>query len=156
TRGGTHALRAEAAWREVLPARHAGVPYACAASRAVVMEGLSPSLKGSVGYRFRQDRRDDRLAPATGSYFAFDSEVAGLLGDVRFVKSSVEAQMHVPLVDFGRSVPNTIRPVALNLCASAGCMRPYGGDRPARINDRFFLGGPLVLRGFQPFGVGPR
>lgn len=34
-------------------------------------------------------------------------------------------------------------------------MIPYGNENNLRINDRFFLGGPLTLRGFSTRGAGP-
>lgn len=39
-----------------------------------------------------------------------------------------------------------------------GAIKSYGEDdsRPARISDRFFLGGPMSVRGFNHKGIGPR
>ena len=38
---------------------------------------------------------------------------------------------------------------------AGGIMRPLHPNDEIRINDRFFLGGPLTLRGFNLKGVGP-
>lgn len=34
-------------------------------------------------------------------------------------------------------------------------MKPLATNNELKINDRFFLGGPLTLRGFNLKGVGP-
>ena len=43
----------------------------------------------------------------------------------------------------------------LQLSLAAGIMNPIFSGTKLRINDRFFLGGPLTLRGFNLKGVGP-
>ena len=85
---------------------------------------------------------------------ALRTEIAGLVGDVQFVKAEVEGQKHVaagpevfgfPILNFGFSY-------------HLGTVKSYGSDRnrPARISDRFFLGGPMNVRGFNHKGIGPR
>ena len=43
----------------------------------------------------------------------------------------------------------------MQLSLAGGVMRPLHIKDDIRINDRFFLGGPLTLRGFNLKGVGP-
>ena len=38
---------------------------------------------------------------------------------------------------------------------AGGVMRPLEANKELMINDKFFLGGPLTLRGFNLKGVGP-
>ncbi|RHY17324.1 hypothetical protein DYB25_002149 [Aphanomyces astaci] len=82
------------------------------------------------------------------------AEVAGLWGDVQFVKGEAEVQHNIPIgpVAFHHPIFNIM------LSSRVGAVHSYGADklRPARISDRFFLGGPLSLRGFNHKGVGPR
>jgi len=82
------------------------------------------------------------------------TEIAGLVGDVKFVKAEVEGQKHVALgpVVFGFPILN------LSLSYHVGTVKSYGSEqhRPARISDRFFLGGPMNVRGFNHKGIGPR
>ncbi|RQM26610.1 hypothetical protein B5M09_002373 [Aphanomyces astaci] len=85
---------------------------------------------------------------------AVSAEVAGLWGDVQFVKGEAEVQHNIPIgpVAFHHPIFNIM------LSSRVGAVHSYGTDklRPARISDRFFLGGPLSLRGFNHKGVGPR
>ena len=82
------------------------------------------------------------------------TEIAGLMGDVKFVKAEVEGQKHVALgpVLFGFPA------LSLSLSYHLRTVKSYGREqhRPARISDRFFLGGPMNVRGFNHKGIGPR
>ena len=42
----------------------------------------------------------------------------------------------------------------INWVLKGGVVFPFGGDE-VRINDKFYLGGPLSLRGFRIRGLGP-
>lgn len=80
--------------------------------------------------------------------------MSGFLGDVKFVKTEVAGQKHFSVgpVLFGLPILN------FSFSYHVGAVKSYGSDenRPARISDRFFLGGPMNLRGFNYKGVGPR
>ena len=82
------------------------------------------------------------------------TEIAGLVGDVKFVKAEVEGQKHMAAGPemFGFPILN------FSLSYHLGTVKSYGSDqnRPARISDRFFLGGPMNVRGFNHKGIGPR
>ncbi|RQM18303.1 hypothetical protein DD237_000069 [Peronospora effusa] len=82
------------------------------------------------------------------------TEIAGLVGDVKFVKAEVEGQKHVSMGPLLFGFP------ALNFSLSyhLRTVKSYGSEqnRPARISDRFFLGGPMNVRGFNHKGIGPR
>lgn len=71
-----HAVAIELASRDVLPMRHPVVPYASAASLAVVGDAR-PSVKSSLTYTYTEDRRDDAFLPTMGSYFQTTAEGAG-------------------------------------------------------------------------------
>ena len=43
----------------------------------------------------------------------------------------------------------------LQVCGSAGIVEPLHPGAKFNIPDKFFLGGPLTLRGFNLKGVGP-
>ena len=44
----------------------------------------------------------------------------------------------------------------VQMSLAGGIMKTIHPGDVIRINDRFFLGGPLTLRGFEMKGVGPR
>lgn len=124
-----------------------------ASARHVIPESSAPlalrshaghSLKSAVKYVYAHDTRDDPLTPTTGHAFTSSTELAGLGGDVRFVKQEMAAQLNLPL---GKTR------CSLNVLAKAGYLHAL--DSGSRIVDRFFLGGPGSIRGFQYNAVGP-
>ncbi|KAL6047509.1 Sorting and assembly machinery component 50 [Balamuthia mandrillaris] len=134
--GSRHQFRYEGAWREVLP-------FSDAASKIRLEAGHS--LKSSLIHRYMVDKRDDPVLPTRGWAVQSHHELAGLGGDVRFLKGETAAQVNYPL-GWGCS---------LNALAKGGFVVPLFGDK-TRVIDRFFLGGPLSLRGFEACGVGSR
>jgi outer membrane protein insertion porin family len=78
-------------------------------------------------------------------------ELAGPPGDVGFVKAEGGVAGHIPLVSGGG--------LALHATAASGFLQPitFGGIcGPPTVSDKFFVGGPMQLRGFLPTGIGPR
>ncbi|KAH9373476.1 hypothetical protein HPB48_009521 [Haemaphysalis longicornis] len=88
TPGVHHSLRWEALWRE-LSCLGPAVPF-------IVREEMGHSLKSSVKHIVTVDRRDNSILPTEGSYFRLHQELAGLGGDVGFVKHEAEFQLNVP------------------------------------------------------------
>jgi len=102
------------------------------------------SLSSSVGYTYRLDRRNQPRLPTRGFNITLRQDLAGLGGDVNYLKSEVEGEIH-----FG------FRPEwILSAQASAGYIESYGDDQ-IRAFDRFYKGGN-TFRGFDVFGIGPR
>lgn len=169
---GVHTAGYEAAWRDVAPVARSPpdamtallhldtgeVPAsgpAATPSHFVLQQGLSPSLKSALNYTYQLDGRDSPAVPSRGYFFRARSELAGVGGDARHVKLESDAKYYVPLAPA----------FTLGLALKAGMVRPWdlaggalrvGGPRPPCITDRLFLGGPMSLRGFGTFGVGPR
>jgi outer membrane protein insertion porin family len=116
-----------------------------------IVSQAGPSLKHSLSYEYRTNGRDcdDRFNPTLGMDVHGKVDVAGPPGNVGFVKMQGGASLNMPL--FG--------PWALHGSFQAGILRSlaFGGlCGPASISDRFFVGGPMQLRGFVPAGIGPR
>ena len=81
------------------------------------------------------------------------AELAGPPGDVGYGKMEGGSSVHVPLLIAGdHSV------LSLHGNCAGGYMKPLfsGLCRGPTISDRFFVGGPMQLRGFLPAGIGPR
>lgn len=109
----------------------------------LIREQEGTSVASSVGHTLTHDKRDSRLKPTEGYIIQFGQEVAGLGGDVHYLKHTFNYGYYWPLwSDWVASV--NVR---------EGHIAGLGED--VRINDRFFLGGSS-LRGFEPGGVGPR
>jgi len=101
-------------------------------------------LTSLVGYALNTDRRNDPANPTRGWRGSFRQDIAGVGGDVNYVKTEVEAGWY-----YG------IRPKwRVTVEGSAGYIDGWGGDG-VRINDRFFKGGNS-FRGFETAGMGPR
>ena len=138
--------------RDVAPRKHAELPYACSASHEVV--ALSgPNLTHSLSWEVRSNGEylDDRFQPTAGIDWFSKMEVAGPPGDVGFAKAQGGASIHIPLVAEGA--------VAVHGTCAGGFLQALdfkGMCKPPTISDRFFVGGPMSLRGFLPAGIGPR
>jgi outer membrane protein insertion porin family len=98
-----------------------------------------------VGYTIQADHRNDPIRPTRGWRGSFRQDIAGLGGDVNYIRSEVEGSWF-----HGFGGPRWV----LTASGSAGIVNPWAGDT-VRINDRFFKGGNN-FRGFETAGIGPR
>ncbi len=135
--------------RYVLRSDNVEVPASyCTAGNYQVSRSLCDQqgtyLTSMVGYGFSIDRRNDPLNPTRGYYGNFTQDVAGLGGDVHYVKSELDVGWyHGFNKDFIFSVNgNAGYAYALN-------------NESIRVNDRFYKGGNS-FRGFKTAGIGPR
>ncbi|PCJ60405.1 MAG: outer membrane protein assembly factor BamA [Rhodospirillaceae bacterium] len=99
-------------------------------------------LGHSIGY----DKRDNALKPTEGYFGVLRTDVAGLGGNVKFLRNNLSGGYFYSLDDDRKWV------VSLR---SAVAYVARLGSADIRISDRFFLGGDN-LRGFENSGVGPR
>ena len=101
-------------------------------------------LNSSAGYTLLVDRRNDPVRPTRGWTGSLRQDLAGIGGDVNYVKSEADISAYWGIT------PEWI----VTTTASTGYISGWGGD-PIRINDRFFKGGNS-FRGFETAGIGPR
>ncbi len=101
------------------------------------------SLESSVSHELLWDSRDSRFDPHEGFALRLRNEIAGLGGDVFYLKSAVGGEYHYPLAEKW----------TLSVDAEVGNIIGLGQD--TRISDRHFVGGNNC-RGFEFAGVGPR
>ncbi len=109
----------------------------------LIREQEGSATTSLVGQTFEYDARDNRIDPSEGFVLRFRQELAGVGGDVRYIRHTSR---------YGKYWPIREDWVA-SLLVRQGHILGLGQD--VRINDRFFLGGNS-LRGFRPAGVGPR
>jgi outer membrane protein insertion porin family len=102
-------------------------------------------VTSQVGYTFRMDKTNDPIVPSAGYDFTLSQSFAGLGGDVNFHRTTLRAGTYKRL------------PFRLigSLKFNGGYVDSFDDDG-VRINDRFFLGGNRIIRGFDVAGVGPR
>src|SRR5262245_16732090 len=101
------------------------------------------TLSSVVGQELTYDRRDNRFNPTEGYVVRLRNDVAGLGGDVRYLRSRLGAGYWYPVTSS----------VTASLNGEIGYI--FGFNQDVRITDAFFLGGS-TLRGFETAGVGPR
>lgn len=97
-----------------------------------------------VGYGLRVDRRNDPLRPTRGFYVDLSQDLAGVAGDVNYLRTEVGGGWY-----YGFN-----KDFVLQFTGTAGYIDGWGGDS-VRINDRFYKGGNS-FRGFEVAGLGPR
>ncbi len=98
----------------------------------------------SVGYGLAYDTRDNRKLPTSGSSFVLAQDFAGPGGDVRYIKSTIDARTYY------KAAEN----ITLVGRATAGSITGWGGQ-DVRLLDMYYLGNETV-RGFATAGIGPR
>jgi outer membrane protein insertion porin family len=114
-----------------------------------IQEQEGETLLSQIGTTLAYDVRDSRIEPRQGYVIRVGSDVAGLGGDVQYIRMRGDVAGYIPLERiFGD--PDYV----LALQGGVGWLVPWGND-PERIVDRFFLGGDN-LRGFALAGAGPR
>lgn len=108
-----------------------------------IREQEGERISSSIGYQLVYDIRDDRLEPTSGYIVRLSQDVAGLGGQVRYLKTAIDYSYYYPL------------PAGWIASVSLRDGYVFGIGQDVGIADRFFLGGSS-FRGFQPGGVGPR
>ena len=117
-----------------------------------LVDGVSPYVQqqagsfttSSVTHMLAYDRRDSKVEPTSGYLLREGNEVAGLGGQAFYVRNSAGAYYFYPLAE----------EITFMQSLNAGIITSYNG-RPARITERFQLGGDTV-RGFANYGISPR
>ncbi len=102
-------------------------------------------LTSLVGYTFNWDRRNDPLEPTGGFDFSLSQNLAGIGGDVKYLRTELTAATYRGLFKGFRASARF----------SGGYIFPFGDNDSLRINNRFFKGGNS-FRGFDIAGLGPR
>ena len=109
-----------------------------------VKEAEGISIVSSVGYTVAYDSRNIPSAPSSGYFASFSQDLAGLGGDVNFIRSVVDARAYYPITN----------KITLVGRGQAGNIQGWGGEE-VRLSDLFFKGGETI-RGFKRAGYGPR
>lgn len=98
----------------------------------------------SIGYNVLYDTRDNKRRPTSGMVFSLAQDLAGVGGDVRYIRSVGEVKGYYPVSE---TVTGQMR-------AGGGTITGWGGQ-DVRLLDMFYKG-PDIVRGFATAGIGPR
>ena len=105
-------------------------------------------LTSSLRFGLSLDHRDNRLFPTKGGYHSAKVEIADdalTLSQNEFAKYDAETRWYFPL--FWHFV--------LRLNAELGYVHSVDANKPVPLFERYFVGGPLTVRGFDRFSLGP-
>ncbi len=119
-------------------------PQFTTALSEAICDATGEDISSIIGYVLTHDRRNDPLRPTRGFNVSLAQDVAGLGGNINYLRSQLNGGIYRGLL------PEVIA----SFTVQAGYIFPLSGDE-IRINDRFFRGGN-TFRGFDIAGVGPR
>jgi outer membrane protein insertion porin family len=103
-----------------------------------------PAWVSSVGDTITYNTLDNNKMPTTGINSQLKQDLAGLGGDVKFLRTTEDVRYYQAL---NSDVVSLVR-------AQGGYITGWGGQQVPLINS--FFGGPSMVRGFAPNGFGPR
>src|SRR6266568_2196558 len=102
------------------------------------------TLTSAVGYSLNYNTLDNNKNPTDGLLIDWKQDFAGVGGDVKYIKSAIDAKYYTPLV---ADIVGLIH-------LQGGMLNQFGGSE-LRMLDHFQMG-PNLVRGFAPNGIGPR
>ena len=113
-------------------------------------DAIGNRVTSSVGYSLAFDNLNDRRRPTAGRRFVFSQDIAGLGGEVKYIKTRAEGHQYFQIV----------KGLVLSINGEGGYIKSLEGSRGSgidkvRLTDRFFLGQP-EFAGFDIRGIGPR
>lgn len=114
----------------------------------VFEEAEGEEVVSKVGLTFLRDTRDSLLFTSRGNRTTLSTQWAGLGGDINYFKLEGRMAHFIPTFE---TLDQT-----LAIYARAGTAIPYGDSDTIPFYDRFYLGGPDSLRGYDYRDIGPR
>jgi len=112
--------------------------------RSSLCDQQGSRLTSALGYTLTLNRTNDYLEPTRGYDINFSQDIAGLGGDVNYLRNELRGAIYRGLW------PGIVASAKIE----AGYIESWG-DEGIRINNRFFKGGNS-FRGFDVAGLGPR
>ncbi|MBO0733231.1 MAG: outer membrane protein assembly factor BamA [Methylocapsa sp.] len=109
-----------------------------------IKQAEGPFLTSQFGYTLGYSSLDNVKNPTEGLFAELRQDAAGAGGDARYVRTTGDLRYYYDIYD----------PFVGLIHLQAGDLQPFGGYQ-LRVIDNFNLG-PSLVRGFAPFGIGPR
>jgi outer membrane protein insertion porin family len=103
-----------------------------------------PQWVSAVGSSVNYNSLDSTKSPTSGFSSQLKQDLAGLGGDVKFLRTTEDLRYYHAIND---DVVSLVR-------AQGGYVTGWGGQQVPLLNT--FFGGPTMVRGFAPNGIGPR
>lgn len=106
---------------------------------------LDEGVLSSVVWSVVRDKRNNRFETTGGNYQSASLETAGLGGDKKFIKWSLNNRLYFRLIG----------DLVFRNSTEYGQITQAGG-RGIPPSEKFYLGGPNNMKGYQIFSLGPR
>lgn len=122
-----------------------------ASDASPIIQSFAGSTRESkVGLQFVRDTRDKNINTTNGNRVEFDTNLAtsALGGNVDYYSLEFRGAQFYPVFEAQTQV--------LSVITHGGIIQNYGNSKVVPYFDRFFLGGPYTLRGFEYRAVGPK
>jgi outer membrane protein insertion porin family len=122
-------------------------PASLAAAPSLAIEEAASQgtqMVSDVGDTVTYNTLDNTKTPTSGVYSQLRQDLAGLGGDVKFLRTTEDVRYYQSL---GDDLVGMVR-------AQGGYITGWGGQSVPLLNS--FFGGPSMVRGFAPNGFGPR
>jgi outer membrane protein insertion porin family len=103
-----------------------------------------PAWVSSVGSTATFSTLDNTTSPTSGIRSQLSQDLAGLGGNVKFLRTTEDVRYYQSLTS---DLVGMVR-------AQGGYITGWGGQQVPLMNS--FFGGPTMVRGFAPYGFGPR
>ena len=116
-------------------------------ARAIAIRCFCPPervSKAASAFSIRPKRANNTRSPTDGIKSQLSQDLAGLGGDVRFLRTTEDVRFYKSL---NSDLVGMVR-------ARGGYVTGWGGQQVPLMNN--FFGGPTMVRGFAPNGFGPR
>ncbi len=112
------------------------------------------SLTSLVGYSLIYNTVDDNRNPTAGIAAAFNQDLAGAGGDVRYLRETADVRRYFEVIN---DVVGVVHLQAGNINGWDNGSVDFGqlGTNGVRMLDNFQMG-PNLVHGFAPAGIGPR
>lgn len=113
---------------------------------ASIVQAAKLHNTSATGFTFRRDSRDSLFSPTKGSDNSVGVEMAGIGGDVAFMRYIAESGWYIP-IKWG---------MVGVLHARGGFMQNLPGLGQLPVYEKFYLGGIDTIRGFRYADISPR
>lgn len=114
----------------------------------VFQDGAGEQTVSKIGFTLLRDNRNELIFTRSGNRSSLVMEYAGLGGDVNYFKTDLRTAQFIPTFDLWNQ--------SVSFVGRIGSIIPLGDSETAPFYDRFYLGGPETLRGYDYRDVGPR
>lgn len=110
-----------------------------------IRENFGHTAKSSLLHSVTMDRTDDKILPSRGYLIKMTEELAGIGIGTKYIKENLEFQLHKTF----------FKRLTFSAGFRGGFIASFNNE-DSQIPDRFFIGGPLTLRGFDMNSAGPQ